>query len=266
MENYEKNILPEICSVLNVKLRVADYEGALQLVKNAIESKKQIRMNLCNVHVTMVAQSMPELMTALNHPAAITLPDGMPLVWAMRSWGAEIKDRVYGPDLFELCMSNSGESGFKHFLYGSTEKTLEKLETNLKNKFENIHICDSYSPPFRPLTSEEEEEIVSIINNSDANIVWIGLGAPKQEIFVDKIAKKLNAQVVVAIGAAFDFHAGTVKQAPDWMQDHGLEWLYRLIQEPRRLWFRYCYYNPLFVIKYLIEKTKGRKGGISNNQ
>jgi N-acetylglucosaminyldiphosphoundecaprenol N-acetyl-beta-D-mannosaminyltransferase len=209
---------------------------------------------------------MPELMKALNHPSAVTLPDGMPLVWAMRSWGAEIKDRVYGPDFFELCMSKSVESGFKHFLYGSTENTLEKLETNLKNKFENINISGSYSPPFRPLTSEEEEAVILKINDSGANIVWIGLGAPKQEVFVDKIAEKLNAPVVVAIGAAFDFHAGTVKQAPDWMQDHGLEWLYRLVQEPRRLWFRYCYYNPLFVIKYLIEKIKGKRGLISNNQ
>ncbi len=266
MENHEKNMLPEICSILNVKLRVSDYEGALQLVKNAIESKDQIRMNLCNVHVTMVAQSMPELMTALNHPSAVTFPDGMPLVWAMRSWGAKIRERVYGPDFFELCMSKSVESGFKHFLYGSTENTLEKLETNLKNKFKNINICGSYSPPFRSLTSEEEDEIILKINDSGANIVWIGLGAPKQEVFVDKIAEKLNAQVVVAIGAAFDFHAGTVKQAPDWMQDHGLEWFYRLVQEPRRLWFRYCYYNPLFVIKYLIERIKGKRESISNNQ
>ena len=258
MNDNEKNIFPDICPVLNVKLRVADYDGALQLVKNIIELKEQIRMNLCNVHVTMVAQSMPELMTALNHPDAITLPDGMPLVWAMRSWGADIHDRVYGPDFFELCMSKSVESGFKHFLYGSTDETLKKLRSNLKNKFDNINICGSYSPPFRPLTSDEEEEVILKINDSGANIVWIGLGAPKQEIFVDKIADRLNAPVVVAIGAAFDFHAGTIKQAPDWMQDHGLEWLYRLIQEPGRLWFRYCYYNPLFVMKYLWERLFGR--------
>jgi len=258
----KQNIFPDFCPILNVKLRVADYDGALQLVKNAIETGNQIRMNLCNVHVNMVAQSMPELMTALNHSSAITLPDGMPLVWAMRSWGADIHDRVYGPDFFELCMSKSVESGFKHFLYGSTDETLKKLENNLKNKFENVDICGSYAPPFRALTSEEEEGIISKINGSGANIVWVALGAPKQEIFVDKIAERLDALVVVAIGAAFDFHAGTVKQAPDWMQDHGLEWLYRLVQEPKRLWFRYCYYNPLFVVKYLWERmfrSKGRK-------
>ena len=255
----KQNLFPDICHILNVKLRVSDYNGALQLVKNAIETGNQIRMNLCNVHVTMVAQSMPELMAALNHPSAMTFPDGMPLVWAMRSWGAKIKDRVYGPDFFELCMSESVELGFKHFLYGSTDETLKKLESNLKNKFENIDICDSYSPPFRQLTSDEEKEVISKINDSGANIVWIGLGAPKQEIFVDKIAEKLNAPVVVAIGAAFDFHAGTVKQAPDWLQDHGLEWLYRLVQEPKRLWFRYCYYNPLFVVKYLWERIRGKR-------
>jgi len=250
MKNNEENI----CPVLNVKLRVADYNEALQFVKKAIEFNEQIRMNLCNVHVTMVAQSMPELMTALNHSSAITLPDGMPLVWAMRSWGADIHNRVYGPDFFELCMAKSVESGFKHFLYGSTEKTLEKLNANLKEKFHDIDIRGSFSPPFRPLNPDEEEEIISKINGSGANIIWVGLGAPKQEIFVDNIAGKLNAPVVIAIGAAFDFHAGTVKQAPDWMQDHGLEWLYRLIQEPGRLWFRYCYYNPLFVVKFLWER------------
>ena len=247
-----------ICPILNVKLRVTDYAGALECARRAIETGEQIRMNLCNVHVTMVAQSLPELMAALNHPAAVTLPDGMPLVWGMRSWGAKIKNRVYGPDFFELCMKKSNELGFKHFLYGSTEETLEKLGKNLAEKFNAPEIHGSFSPPFRPLTEEEENEIAEKINASGANVVWVALGAPKQEIFVDKIAGKLNAPVVIAIGAAFDFHAGTVKQAPDWLQDHGLEWLYRLIQEPRRLWFRYCYYNPLFVLKFLMERIRGR--------
>ena len=250
------NSSPKICPILNVNLRITDYAGALNLVKHAIETRGQIRLNLCNVHVTMVAQSTPELMDALNHPSAITLPDGMPLVWAMRSYGADIHDRVYGPDFFELCMKKSNEFGFKHFLYGSAKQTLEKLEKNLAENFDSPEITGSYSPPFRPLNPEEENEIVKRINDSGANIVWVALGAPKQEIFVNKIAEKLHAPVVIAIGAAFDFHAGTVKQAPDWMQNHGLEWLYRLIQEPRRLWFRYCYYNPLFVIKFFVEKIR----------
>jgi len=242
------------CKILGVNLTVTDYNGVIDAILDAVETNNQIRLNFTNVHVVMTAQNNKELMAALNHSNALSQPDGMPLVWAMKTYEKNIKDRVYGPDTFELCMKKSAELNLKHFFYGSTEKTLSLLQNNLLEKFSGLIIAGSYSPPFRPLTKKEENDVAKKINESGANIVWVGLGAPKQEIWVNKMAKKLSAPVIVAIGAAFDFHAGTVKQAPDWMQNHGLEWLFRLIQEPRRLWFRYLYYNPLYILKFSWER------------
>lgn len=250
------------CGVLGVRLAVTDYEGALACVRNAIQSRQQIRLNFCNVHVTMVAQRMIALMAALNDRDALTVPDGMPLVWALRMWGVAVHDRVYGPDFFALCMARSRELGFKHFFYGSTNETLNRLQERLRAQYGELDIVGAYAPPFRPLTPRERDDIAALINGSGANILWVALGAPRQEVWVDHMAPRLNVPVLAAIGAAFAFHAGMVKQAPDWMQRRGLEWLYRLIQEPRRLWFRYLYYNPLFVVKCLWERLTTRQRDI----
>lgn len=244
--------------ILGVNLTLTDYAGLLEAVLSAIDRQEHIRLNFCNVHVTMMARKNPALTAALNHPQALTLPDGMPLVWALRSWGEDVKDRVYGPDFFELCLAET-QHPVKHFFYGSTEETLEKLRKNITTRLPGIQIAGMYSPPFRQLTPEEEAEIIKTINDSNADIIWVGLGAPRQELWADRVAGRLNAPVVAAIGAAFDFHAGTVAQAPDWLQNHGLEWLYRLAKEPRRLWFRYCYYNPLFILSFLKQRYITRK-------
>jgi N-acetylglucosaminyldiphosphoundecaprenol N-acetyl-beta-D-mannosaminyltransferase len=244
--------------ILGVNLALTDYTGLLETVTDAIARKDQIRLNFCNVHVTMMARKDPALSAALNNPKAFTLPDGMPLVWALRSWKDDIKDRIYGPDFFELCLEKTQHTQ-KHYFYGSTDDTLEKLRQTITTRFPGTQIAGMYSPPFRQLTPEEEEDILKTINESNADIVWVGLGAPKQELWVNRVAEKLTAPVVAAVGAAFDFHACTIAQAPDWMQDHGLEWLYRLAKEPRRLWYRYCYYNPLFILSFLKERYITRK-------
>lgn len=250
------------CGILGVRLAVTDYEGLLECVRYAIAQGRQIRLNFCNVHVTMLAQRLVALMAALNDPNAITVPDGMPLVWALRSWGVDIRDRVYGPDFFALCMARSRELGLRHYFYGSTEETLSRLQERLRAQYGELDIVGTYAPPFRPLTPLETEEVARRINESGANILWVALGAPRQEVWIDHMAPRLRVPVLAAIGAAFAFHAGTVKQAPDWMQQRGLEWLYRLIQEPRRLWFRYLYYNPLFVCRYLWERLTARRSEI----
>ncbi len=245
--------------VLGVRLAITDYDGVLACAQDAIAQQQQIRINFCNVHVTMTAQRMIALMAALNDRDALTVPDGMPLVWALRSWGVDIHDRVYGPDFFELCMARSRELGIRHFFYGSTDETLECLQEKLRERYGALEIAGVYAPPFRPLTPYERDEVIARINSSGAHMLWVALGAPRQEVWIDHIAHRLSVPVLIAIGAAFAFHAGTVKQAPDWMQKRGLEWLYRLIQEPRRLWFRYLYYNPLFVIKCLWERLTTRQ-------
>ncbi|MCX7004081.1 MAG: WecB/TagA/CpsF family glycosyltransferase [bacterium] len=249
----------DYATILGVRLAVTDYAGLLAQVRAAVGGAGQRCVNFCNVHVTMEAQRHAALRAALNAPNAMTVPDGMPLVWAMRMWGAPIRTRVYGPDFFDLCFTRAAELGWRHFLYGSTDATLALLQQRLHARFPAARIVGAHAPPFRPLTADEERADADRINASGADIVWVGLGAPKQELWVQRMAPALTAPVLVAIGAAFDFHAGTVKQAPDWMQDHGLEWLYRFIQEPRRLWKRYCYNNPRFIAGVLCERLRGRR-------
>lgn len=247
------------CPILGVTLRATDYQGVIASVSDAIDRRQQLRLNFCNVHVTMMAQRNRALRESLNHPDALTVPDGMPLVWAMRSWGATLDDRVYGPDTFELCLERFHDRNVRHYFYGSSDETREKLMDNIQSRFPEISIAGSYSPPFRELRTEEEDAVVESINAAEPDIVWVGLGAPRQEIWIDRMAPRLDVPVLAAVGAAFDFHAGTVKQAPDWMQSRGLEWLYRFLQEPRRLWFRYGVYNPLFVISFAWERLTGRR-------
>ena len=243
-------------SILGVRLAVTDYAGLFAQVRAAVNGAGQVGLHFCNVHVTMEAQRDAALRAALNAPNALTVPDGMPLVWAMRMWGAPIRTRVYGPDFFELCFARAAECPWRHYFYGSTAHTLALLQERMHARFPAATIVGACAPPFRALNADEEHADAERINASGADIVWVGLGAPKQELWVQRMAPLLRAPVLVAIGAAFDFHAGTVKQAPDWMQDHGFEWLYRFIQEQRRLWKRYCYNNTRFIARVLWEDRK----------
>lgn len=236
--------------LLGVNIALVDYELLLECVHSALNRHEPVRINFCNVHVTMLAQHRPALLAALNHPQALTVPDGMPLVWALRSLGYPLHDRVYGPDFFELCLS-SQRGSVKHYFFGSSESTLQKLRATIEYRFPGLLVAGMYSPPFRPLSPAEEAGCVKRINAADADILWIGLGAPKQELWIKRNADKLNVPVVAAVGAGFDFLAGTIRQAPAWMQRAGLEWLFRLLMEPRRLWFRYLYYNPLFIVTFV---------------
>ena len=183
----------------------------------------------------------------ITNSATLALPDGMPLVWSARLLGFDQPERVYGPDLFLTLCEKSVDNGYSHFLYGGGTGVPQRLAENLSHRFPGIRIVGCYYPPFRPLTQSEDDRVVKAINESGADILWVGLGAPKQEYWMASHVKRISVPVMVGVGAAFDFHSGTVKQAPPWMQKHGLEWLFRLSQDPKRLWKRYCYYNPLFI-------------------
>jgi N-acetylglucosaminyldiphosphoundecaprenol N-acetyl-beta-D-mannosaminyltransferase len=191
--------------------------------------------------------------------ADLSVPDGMPLVWLGRWKGFPIRRRVYGPEfLLEFCQQTE-KKGYRHFFYGGHTGVPEKVTQSLKEKFPGIVIAGCYSPPFRPLTPEEEAVIERMINESRADILWVGLGAPKQEIWMEQHRRRLEVPVMAGVGAAFDFLAGRVSQAPLWMRENGLEWLYRLCREPRRLWRRYLVYNSLFLYYLFLEKTGLRK-------
>lgn len=193
---------------------------------------------------------------AIHNSAGMVTPDGMPLVWINWLFGQRHVDRVYGPDLMLAVCQNGIERGYRHFLYGGGEGVPELLAERLRILFPKIQIVGAVSPPFRALTPEEEKEVIHQMNASRADIVWIGLSTPKQERWMAQFRSKLDAPALIGVGAAFDFHAGLKRQAPPWMQRSGLEWLFRLSTEPRRLWKRYLINNPLFVLLFLRQVTR----------
>jgi N-acetylglucosaminyldiphosphoundecaprenol N-acetyl-beta-D-mannosaminyltransferase len=170
----------------------------------------------------------------------------MPIAWMLRHMGFPNQERINGPDLMWNYCQLAERMKEPIFLYGSTPKTLDAIQQKLLDSFPNLLISGTYSPPFRTLTSQEDDEIIDIINNSDARVVFVSLGCPKQELWMAQHRGKINA-VMIGVGAAFDYHAGTIKRAPLWMQHHGLEWLHRLYSEPRRLWKRYMVTNSIFI-------------------
>ncbi|HBA70542.1 MAG TPA: glycosyltransferase [Lachnospiraceae bacterium] len=198
-----------------------------------------------NVHTTVMAYNDPSYREVQNN-AAIAVPDGKPLSLICRIRGHKEAKRVAGPDLMPEILQISEREGYTHYFYGSTERTLSYLEKNLREKYPKLKIAGTYSPPFRKLTKEEDERIVDMINAAQPDFVWVGLGAPKQERWMYAHKGKVNA-IMLGVGAAFDFHAGTSKRAPKWMQEFYLEWLYRLIQDPKRLMRRYMFSNAQFI-------------------
>ena len=206
-----------------------------------------------SVHGIVTALEDPELQQILNQ-ADIATPDGMPVVWALRSFGEVEQQRVYGPTLMlHLCRQAAAE-GHRIFLYGSTDDTLSALRARLINWFPDIRIVGAWAPPFRALTAIEEQDVRARIRASGADIVFVGISTPKQEKWMARQKQALPGTILVGVGAAFNFHAGQVKQAPRWMRNHGLEWLFRLSAEPRRLWRRYVLVTPRFLPYWALQR------------
>jgi N-acetylglucosaminyldiphosphoundecaprenol N-acetyl-beta-D-mannosaminyltransferase len=203
-------------------------------------------VHLCNAYTLSLALRDAQLQELLN-TADANLSDGMPLVWIARRLGlSHMRERVYGPDLMVATIDRGRSNGLRHYLYGSTPEVIAQLATNLRTEYPGVELVGVESGPFRPLTEVEERELASRIVDSGADIVWVGLGTPRQDLFVDRF-RGLAPATFIAVGAAFDFHAGTKRQAPRVLQRLGLEWLFRLVTEPRRLWKRYLVGNARFV-------------------
>jgi N-acetylglucosaminyldiphosphoundecaprenol N-acetyl-beta-D-mannosaminyltransferase len=203
-------------------------------------------ITVTSVHGVISSVTNTSFRECINQ-ADIATPDGMPIVWALRSFGSRGQQRVYGPNLMLFLCEMAANNGRRVFLYGSRDEALKKLEQNLQTRYPELQIVGTYSPPFRPLSMDESTAIVRRISEVRADLVFVGLSTPKQERWMLQHRSRLPGMVLVGVGAAFDFHAGTLRQAPEWMQQSGLEWLFRLMAEPRRLWKRYLFVTPLFL-------------------
>lgn len=237
---------PGRVDVLGVHVSTIDMDAALDCFTVWIDGRERTYVCVTGVHGVMESQADPGL-AAIHNASGLTTPDGMPMVWCGRYAGAADMTRVYGPDLMLSVCERSVDAGWKMYFYGAAEGVPELLADRLTERFPGLQVVGTHSPPYRELSDEEIAEVAAMIDASDADIVWVGLSTPKQERFMDRIRPHLDAPVLVGVGAAFDIHAGNLPQAPAWMQERGLEWLYRLLREPRRLWRRYLSNNPRFV-------------------
>lgn len=237
-------------NLLGVKISTLSFNATINLITESIAREDRLALSPAPVYTVMQGYEHEQVRAALN--ANIATPDGMPVVWALRLMGHRV-ERVYGPDIMQAVCARSIHEGWRHFFYGGAPDVVEKLIEVLKSRYPNLLVAGFESPPFRELTRVEDDAIVNRINESRAQIVWVGLGSPKQDMWMATHRARLNAPLLIGVGAAFDFFAGRIKQASRWMQRSGMEWLYRLTSEPSRLWRRYLIYNPKFVVCVLMQ-------------
>lgn len=233
------------CNILGNQISVIDMSATVEYLKKNTDMLRGRYVCVCNVHTTVMAYENEQYRNIQNG-AVLNLPDGKPLTIVGHHHGYMEMGRVAGPDLMEEVFRISAEQKWRHYFYGSTSETLGALRERLERVYQGIQIVGMYAPPFRDLTIEEDAEIVNSINEKKPDFIWIGLGAPKQEIFMYHHREQLDG-VMIGVGAGFNFHAGMVKRAPLWMQRIGLEWFYRMMQEPGRLWKRYFKTNWKFL-------------------
>jgi len=251
---------PKKHDVLGVGISATTYDQAVVCLIAAAKQRQSAIADFVPVHGLMVAARDPKY-NAMVGTFDIVAPDGQPVRWALNGFhNTGLRDRVYGPELTRRMCEAAANEGLSIYLYGSTDDTLDKLRYNLLRMFPTLRIAGWESPPFRPLTDEEHNQAVERIKRSKASILLVGIGCPRQAVFANRIRNQISA-VQLCVGAAFDFHAGSVSMAPPWMQKRGLEWLYRLYKEPRRLWKRYLVTNTLFVQQIALEWSRRKFAG-----
>jgi N-acetylglucosaminyldiphosphoundecaprenol N-acetyl-beta-D-mannosaminyltransferase len=237
--------------VISAKISAVTMSAAIDLIFNSIESGHGGYVCFANVHTAVMARYATDYRDVLEQ-SLMTMPDGRPLFWMGKLLGHKNLEHLPGPDFLPGLFSCHKDTPLRHYFYGSTGETLNKLITNLKNKYPNELIVGYESPPFRKLTIDEERKSIEAMRSSGADVIWVGLGAPKQEKWMCRNWQELRPAVILGVGAAFDFHASQLDRAPAIMYKFGIEWLYRLYKEPRRLWKRYLVTNSLFI--YLVIK------------
>ncbi len=249
---------PARINVLGVGISEINYDVALAHVADAIASRRKGYITVTGVHGVSECQSDGALRD-IHNASFLTTPDGMPMVWMGKLHGSAVIDRVYGPDLMLLVLKHGLERGWKHFFFGGGDGVAEKLKASLEARFPGLRITGTYTPPFRPLNAEEEASLAAQVAEAQPDCFWVGLSTPKQERFMAKYLAQLDTTLMFGVGAAFDFHAGMVPQAPRLLQRAGLEWAYRLAKEPKRLWKRYLKNNPLFLARIFLQLSRLRR-------
>lgn len=239
--------------VLGVPIATINLDQAVERIVSWISEEARRYVTVTGVHGVMESQDDPEILR-FHQQADMCVPDGMPLVWLGRWAGFSNMGRVYGPDLMLAILKQCEKMGYSSFFYGGKLGIPERLRDCLLKRFPALRVVGTHSPPFRPMTEQEEQDFEERIRILSPDIIWVGLSTPKQERWMASHVNRLDARVLIGVGAAFDFHAGLVRQAPPMMQKCGLEWFYRLCTEPRRLWRRYIYNNPRFVWNILRQK------------
>jgi len=243
----------EKINILGVGINAINMDDALQRLEHQIITKTKSYVCVCPNHTIMESQKDMRLSDIVNS-ADMATPDGMSVVWACRLLGYNSVKQVCGTDLMLAFSALSVEKGYNHFYYGGADGVPEKLAENLCQRFPGLKVVGTYSPPFRTLAETEDEAVVEMINRANPDVVWVGLGMPKQELWMGEHFRWIDAPVMIGVGAAFDFLSGKKKRSPKWMQYAGLEWLFRLVQEPRRLWRR-NFYHPVFLYKVLLQRV-----------
>lgn len=243
----------KVCNILGVNISVINMKETVSYIEKNLEELRGNYICVSNVHTTVMAYE-DEAYKEIQNSGAMALPDGGPLSVVSRKRGFKEAERVTGPDLMGEIFKLSEERQYSHYFYGSTEKTLVKLREKLTEKYPSLNIVGMYSPPFRELSKVEHEEIIENINKVNPDFIWVGLGAPKQEKWMFKNKNKVSG-IMIGVGAGFDYYAEKIKRAPKWMQKCSMEWVFRLMQEPKRLFQRYYTYNCKFIL-YIIKEKK----------
>lgn len=241
--------------ILGVPVNVVDMATAVDTIAAWVRAKQTRCVCAPDVYNVMRAQDDARHMHALKS-ADLVVPDGTPLTWVMRLRGEKIKARVCGPDLMLAVCRRSAEEGWRHYFYGGADGVASELADILTRTYPGLEVAGVDCPPFRPLSTAEVDAALDRINAARPDVVWVGLGCPKQEIWMAEHRDRIDGAVLLGVGAAFDFHAGRIQRAPAWMRSNGLEWLYRLASEPRRLWRRYLILAPRFCVASLAETLR----------
>ncbi len=242
-------------SVLGVKIDALDITAVVDKIKWWVNVKNQTAKYICVTNVNSVVEAQKNsFLKQITNESDLSVCDGMPLLWAGKIIGINLKERVYGFSLMSEFFRVSEYKNFKHYFYGSTDLVLKGMLEAIRRRYPKLNICGFYAPPFRQLSAAERDSVVNDINNSGADIVWVGLGYPKQEIWMYEFRKFIKCPVLIGVGAAFDFFSGNKAQAPLWMRKAGFEWFFRLLSEPKRLWRRYLVNNTLFIF-FLLKET-----------